>query len=114
MGEQGMNREMTSTFTVTVLPTDTLVSALRVMERHRVQLLPVLEEKTGRMLGLISEAHILQGWTEDPLQPVAGVMAACGLPGGEEEEDLEDEWLLGAAELREWQWDSRWERASGT
>ncbi|HLL03009.1 MAG TPA: CBS domain-containing protein [Myxococcaceae bacterium] len=102
---------MTSTFTVTVLPTDTLVSALRVMERHRVQLLPVMEE-TGRLLGLVSEAHILQAWTEDPLQPVAGVMAACGMPGEEEEE--EDEWLLGAAELREWQWDSRWERASGT
>lgn len=111
MGEQGMNREMTSTFTVTVLPTDTLMSALRVMERHRVQLLPVIEE-TGKLLGLLSEEHILQGWTEDPLQPVAGVMAACGMPGGEEEE--EDEWLLGAAELREWQWDSRWERASGT
>ena len=113
MGEQGMNREMTSTFTVTVLPTDTLMSALRVMERHRVQLLPVIEE-TGRLLGLVSEAHILQAWTEDPLQPVAGVMAACGLPGEEEEEDLEDEWLLGAAELREWQWDWRRERASGT
>jgi|GEM_PF-3408419 len=111
MGHQDMNREMTSTFTVTVLPTDTLVSALRVMERHRVQLLPVMEE-TGRLLGLVSEAHILQAWTEDPLQPVAGVMAACGMPGEEEEE--EDEWLLGAAELREWQWDSRWERASGT
>jgi hypothetical protein len=111
MGEQGMNREMTSTFTVTVLPTDTLMSALRVMERHRVQLLPVIEE-TGKLLGLLSEEHILQGWTEDPLQPVAGVMAACGMPGGEEEE--EDEWLLGAAELGEWQWDSRWERASGT
>jgi hypothetical protein len=112
MGEQGMNREMTSTFTVTVLPTDTLVRALRVMERHRVQLLPVLEEKTGRMLGLLSQEHILQGWTEDPLQPVAGVMAACGMPGEEEEE--EDEWLMGAAELREWQWDWRCERASGT
>jgi len=110
MGEQGMNREMTSTFTVTVLPTDTLMSALRVMERHRVQLLPVMEE-TGKLLGLLSEEHILQAWTEDPLQPVAGVMAACGMPGEEEEED---EWLLEAAELREWQWDWRRERASGT
>ena len=113
MGLQGTNREMTSTFTVTVLPTDTLVRALRVMERHRVQLLPVMEE-TGRMLGLISEEHILQAWTEDPLQPVAGVMAVCGLPGDDEEGGLEEEELLGAAELREWTWDGRWERASGT
>ncbi len=110
MGEQGMNREMTSTVTVTVLPTDTLMSALRVMERHRVQLLPVMEE-TGKLLGLVSEEHILQAWTEDPLQPVAWVMAACGMPEGEEEED---EWLMGAAELREWQWEWRRERASGT
>jgi hypothetical protein len=113
MGQQGTNREMTSTFTVTVLPTDTLVCALRMMERHRVQLLPVMEE-TGRLLGLISEAHILQAWTEDPLQPVAGVMAVCGLPGGEGEEDSEDEGLLGAAELREWTWNWRREQVSGT
>jgi CBS domain-containing protein len=110
MGLQGTNREMTATFTVTVLPTDTLVRALRVMERHGVRLLPVMEE-TGRLLGLISEAHILQAWTEDPLQPVAGVMAACGLPGVEEGED---EGLLSAAELREWTWSARWEQASGT
>ncbi len=113
MGLQGTNMEMTSTFTVTVLPTDTLVSALRVMELHRVQLLPVMEE-TGRMLGLISEEHILQAWTEDPLQPVAGVMAVCGVPGSEEEADSEDEGLLGAAELGEWTWNWRRERASGT
>ncbi len=113
MGMQGTNREMTSTFTVTVLPTDTLVCALRVMERHGVRLLPVMEE-TGTLLGLVSEEHILQAWTEDPLQPVAGVMAVCGLPGGEEEDDSEDEGLLAAAELREWTWDRRWERASGT
>lgn len=113
MRELGMNKEMTSTSIVTVLPTDTLVSALRVMERHQVQLLPVIEA-TGELLGLISEAHILQAWSEDPLQAVSEVMAVCGLPGGNAEDDSEDEGLLGTAELREWQWDYRWERARGT
>jgi predicted transcriptional regulator len=112
MGAQGMNKEMTSTSTVTVLPTDTLVRALRVMERHQVQLLPVMEE-TGELLGLISEAHILQAWSEDPLQPVSEVMAACGVPG-EEDEALGDEALLWEAELGEWKWEARWGQASGT
>jgi signal-transduction protein with cAMP-binding, CBS, and nucleotidyltransferase domain len=113
MGLQGMNKEMTSTSTVTVLPTDTLLRALRVMERHQVQILPVMEE-TGQMLGLISEAHILQAWRVDPLQAVSEVMAACGLPEGEVVADWEGEWLLEAGELREWKWEARWERASGT
>ncbi|WP_232293921.1 CBS domain-containing protein, partial [Stigmatella aurantiaca] len=40
------------------------------MERHHVRLLPVLDE-TGRLLGLLSEAHILAAWGEDPPLPVA-------------------------------------------
>jgi predicted transcriptional regulator len=111
MGQQGTNTEMTSTFNVTVLPTDTLVRALRVMERHQVQLLPVME-RTGELLGLISEESILKAWSVDPLQPVSEVMAICGLPGSEE--DVEDEQLVEAAELREWTWAPRWERASNT
>jgi CBS domain-containing protein len=113
MREQGMNKEMTSTSIVTVLPTDTLLRALRVMERHQMQLLPVMES-TGELLGLISEAHILQAWSEDPLQAVSDVMAVCGLSDREEEEELEDERLLASAELGEWQWDYRWEQARST
>jgi CBS-domain-containing membrane protein len=66
---------------VAVLPTDTLLSALRVMERHGVRLLPVMA-KAGRMVGLISQAHILAAWKLGPLMPVAMVMAACGVPRG--------------------------------
>jgi hypothetical protein len=65
---------------VALLPTDTLLCALRVMERHHVWLLPVLKE--GGLVGLVSRAHLLSGWRVNPLLPVALVMAACGRPRG--------------------------------
>jgi len=90
MQQLGTNEETASSVTVTVLPTDTLLCALRVMERHQVSLLPVVEE-TGTLLGLISEARILEAWEVDPLLMVAEVMAECGPPceDAEEEEGLE-------------------------
>ncbi|MDC0711238.1 CBS domain-containing protein [Stigmatella sp. ncwal1] len=81
MQQQHAVEEETSCQAVAVLPTATLLSALQVMERHHVRLLPVMDE-TGRLLGLISEAHILAAWGEDPLLPVSRVMEACG--AGEE------------------------------
>jgi CBS domain-containing protein len=87
MQQRGTNEEIAAPVTVTVLPTDTLLCALRVMEEHQVRVLPVVEE-TGALLGLISEAHILEAWEEDPLRLVSEVMAECG-PPGEEEEELE-------------------------
>jgi CBS domain-containing protein len=61
---------------VAVTPTTTLLSALQLMERHHVRLLPVLDD-TGCLMGFISEAHILAAWGEDPLLPVSQVMEAC-------------------------------------
>jgi CBS domain-containing protein len=86
MQRHGTNEETAATGTVTVLPTDTLLCALRVMERHQVRLLPVVEEQ-GTLLGLISEARILEAWEVDPLQEVSAVMEDCGPPV--EEEGLE-------------------------
>ncbi len=84
MQQQGMDEETAAPVVVTVLPTDTLLCALRVMKEHRVRLLPVVEE-TGALLGLISEAHILEAWEVDPLRLVREVMAECGPPGEDEE-----------------------------
>jgi CBS domain-containing protein len=64
---------------VALLPTDTLLRALRVMERHRVVLLPVRGEEGG-LVGLVSRAHLLSAWKVNPLLPVSLVMAACGKP----------------------------------
>jgi predicted transcriptional regulator len=58
-----------------LLPTDTLLRALRVMEQRQVWLLPVREEE-GVLLGLITREHILSAWKVDPFLPVAAVMAA--------------------------------------
>jgi len=88
MQQRGTNEETAASVAVTVLPTDTLLCALRVMERHQVRLLPVVEE-TGMLRGLISEARILEAWEVDPLQRVSEVMAECGPPWEGEEEGLE-------------------------
>jgi hypothetical protein len=49
------------------------------MEQHRVRLLAVMGE-TGVLLGLVYETHLLEGWGQDPLLPVAAVMALCARP----------------------------------
>ncbi|MCY1017524.1 CBS domain-containing protein [Pyxidicoccus sp. MSG2] len=72
-------KEALSSFIATVFPTDTLLRALREMERHQVRMLGVVGEGGG-LLGLVSEAHILAAWGEDPLSPVSRVMARVKPP----------------------------------
>ncbi|MBN1209180.1 MAG: CBS domain-containing protein [Myxococcaceae bacterium] len=87
MQHRGTHEETALSALVTVLPTDTLLCALRVMERHQLRLLPVVEE-TGVLLGLVSEERLLEAWGEDPLQYVSEVMAECGAPCEEEMEGM--------------------------
>jgi CBS-domain-containing membrane protein len=79
MRQDPTRAERLSSTQVALLPTDTLLRALRVMERHRVWLLPVVEAEGG-MVGLVSRAHLLSAWRVDPLLPVVLVMSACGKP----------------------------------
>jgi CBS-domain-containing membrane protein len=79
MRQQKSESENTLSPIATVFPTDTLLHALRVMEQHHVRLLAVVGE-TGVLLGLVDETHLLEGWGEDPLLPVAAVMALCARP----------------------------------
>jgi hypothetical protein len=79
MRQSGKTAEGAASPITTVLPTDTLLYALRVMEQCQVRLLGVMGE-TGVLLGLVSEAHILKSWGDNPLQPVAEVMALCARP----------------------------------
>ncbi|WP_426756559.1 CBS domain-containing protein [Myxococcus sp. Y35] len=72
--------EKWSSLIATVFPTDTLLAALRTMERHQVRLLGVVGDGGG-LVGVVSEEHILAAWRGDPLAPVAGVMARAGAPG---------------------------------
>ena len=86
MQQRGTNEELSASGAVTVLPTDTLLCALRVMEQHHVRLLPVVGEM-GELVGLLSEQHILGAWGEDPLRLVLEVMAECGPPGEAEADE---------------------------
>lgn len=104
MLRQGTNEELAASVTVTVLPTDTLLCALRVMEQHQVRLLPVVG-KTGELLGLISEEHILEAWGEGPLQLVFEVMAECGPPA--EVEGDEEGTALGWYRAQGWGWEEQ-------
>lgn len=72
-------KEALSSFIATVFPTDTLLRALREMERHQVRTLGVVGEEGG-LLGLVSEAHIRAAWEVDPLAPVSEVMARVSPP----------------------------------
>ncbi len=67
--------ERLSSIEAALVPTDTLLRALRVMEQCGTSLLPVVGE-TGGLVGLVSRDHILAAWKVDPLLPVALVMAA--------------------------------------
>ncbi|WP_199242812.1 CBS domain-containing protein [Vitiosangium sp. GDMCC 1.1324] len=66
-----------SSIDVALVPSDTLLHALGVMERYRVWLLPVVGE-AGCLVGLITRSHVLGAWKVDPLLPVSLVMMACG------------------------------------
>lgn len=107
MQRQGTDEEAAASGTVIVLPTDTLLCALGVMEQHQVRLLPVVG-KAGELLGLISEQHILEAWGEDPLQLVFEVMAESGPPAEVEGDD--EGTVLGGYQAQEW---SREEQAQG-
>jgi len=72
-------KEMLSSFIATVFPTDTLLRALREMERHQVRMVGVVGEGGG-LLGVVSEAHVLAAWRQDPLAPVSEVMARVKPP----------------------------------
>jgi CBS domain-containing protein len=104
MQQHGTNEEVAAPGTVSILPTDTLLCALRVMEQHQVRLLPVVE-RSGEFLGLISEAHILEAWGHDPLQLVFEVMAECGPP--EEGEGDEEGSRLGGYRAQEAGWEEQ-------
>lgn len=54
-------------------PGDSLLRAMSMMERARMQLLPVVCAG-GMLVGLITESRLLEMWSEGPLESVASVM----------------------------------------
>ncbi|AFE03493.1 hypothetical protein COCOR_00443 [Corallococcus coralloides DSM 2259] len=74
MGQGRGFREALSSFIATVFPTDTLLGALKVMERHHVQVVGVVGAG-GSLVGVVHETQVLAGWQTDPLAQVSDVMA---------------------------------------
>lgn len=62
-----------------VLPTDTLLHALRRMRQVGCVLGLVLDAR-GRVLGLVTEEELVRAWASDPLVTVSEVMVP-GTPG---------------------------------
>lgn len=74
MGQGRGFREALSSFIATVFPTDTLLGALKVMERYHVQVVGVVGAG-GSLVGVVHETQVLAGWRTDPLAQVSDVMA---------------------------------------
>jgi CBS-domain-containing membrane protein len=74
MGQGRGFKEALSSFIATVFPTDTLLGALKVMDRHHVRLVGVVGAE-GRLVGVVHETQLLAAWRLDPLAQVADVMA---------------------------------------
>ncbi|RKG98438.1 CBS domain-containing protein [Corallococcus sp. CA053C] len=72
-------KEVLSSFIATVFPTDTLLGALKVMERHHVRVVGVVGAEGG-LVGVVHEAHVLAAWRADPLAPVSDIMARVRKP----------------------------------
>ena len=85
MQQRGTNEETAASVTVTVLPTDTLLCALRVMEQHQVRLLPVVEE-AGRAAGADQRGADSRSLGSGPpaagLRSHGGVWPSLGRRGG--------------------------------
>ncbi|WP_338873481.1 CBS domain-containing protein [Myxococcus stipitatus] len=69
---------------VTLFPEDTVLSALQVMHRHGVHVLPVVDGRDGAWLGEVSqqELHRLSGFA--PLARLAEILTARALAETEE------------------------------
>lgn len=105
MRQLWMARETQDLTPVRVLPTDTLLAVLGLMQRTGLRVVPVVADE-GELLGLVTEAHVLGAWDRGPLVAVEEVMAACAV-GAHPDEELEpraywraDDVLAGASPRR--------------
>ncbi|WP_370459156.1 CBS domain-containing protein [Aggregicoccus sp. 17bor-14] len=52
---------------VSLFPRDTVLTALRVMQRYGLTRLPVVDEQHGELLGHVSEEELYRVWAGAPL-----------------------------------------------
>jgi CBS domain-containing protein len=86
---------------VTLFPEDTVLSALQVMHRHGLHVLPVVDGENGELLGEVSEGELQRLSACAPLVPLAEILTAKALAGMEETTGVPYESLKAAPE-RPW------------
>jgi CBS domain-containing protein len=65
--------EVMSTDVVSVAPQEPLAEVVRLMERHHIKRLPVIEK--GRLLGIVSRANLVRALLNNLSEPAAGTAA---------------------------------------
>lgn len=69
---------------LTLFPSDTVLSALQMMGRHGLSVLPVVDEVRGELLGEVTEAELRRLWPRLPLARMAEILTAKVLAAEEE------------------------------
>ncbi|WP_224244914.1 CBS domain-containing protein [Hyalangium gracile] len=68
---------------ITLFPSDTVLSALRVMQQYGLAVLPVVDEERGELIAEVTEAELCRVASRLPLLSLSEVLTAKSL-GGEE------------------------------
>jgi CBS domain-containing protein len=68
---------------ITLFPSDSVLAALQVMHQHGLAVLPVVDEERGELLGEVTEGELCRVASRLPLIPLAEVLTAKALGGGE-------------------------------
>lgn len=68
---------------ITLFPGDTVLSALQVMHRHGLAVLPVVDEERGELIAEVTEAELCRVASRLPLLRVAEVLTAKALAAEE-------------------------------
>jgi CBS domain-containing protein len=68
---------------ITLFPSDTVLAALQVMHRHRLSVLPVVEEERGELVGEVTEAELCRVASRLPLIGISEVLTAKAMGAGE-------------------------------
>jgi CBS domain-containing protein len=86
---------------VTLFPEDTVLSALQVMHRHGVHVLPVVDGQDGELLGEVTEGELQRLSACAPLARLAEILTAKALRGTAETTEVPYE-ALASEPARPW------------
>ena len=83
MAKCGIRSESLVARAITLFPSDTVLSALQVMQRYGLSVLPVVEEERGELVGEVTEAELCRLASRFPLIGIAEVLTAKAVGAGE-------------------------------